>query len=143
MRSLATVLLILISSGPAWPQSLDGSLNGSINTALFGSLEGGVASGLSATVGPRQGPLMPGQSFDDNNRDFVARQELERAGFSLDACAPTQLDLNHSGCRPIRELSARAFSNYDLSMQAMRPLGGLILEGQMLDAEAGPAGPLD
>lgn len=140
MRVLA-LAFALTFSGPALAQSLNASLPSGLNGVLFGSLQGGIQSGFRTDVGPRQGPLMPGQTFDYT--DFTAQQQLQQLGFSLGGCAPTQLDRNHSGCRPIREFQSARPSAYDQSIQAMGPLGGLTLQGQTLAQEPGPAGPLE
>lgn len=140
MRYLV-LAIALTCSPPALAQALNASLAGSLNGLLFGGLQGGVASGFSSEVGPRQGPLMPGQTFE--YRDFTAERELERLGFTPGACAPSQLDLNHTGCRSIREFSARSASSYDLSIQAMGQLPGQTLQGVTLDIGPGPAGQLD
>lgn len=140
MRGLV-VVFALTAGVPALAQGLDASVGNSVDGLLFGSLKGGLASGFSADLGPRQGPLLPGQTFE--SRDAAAEREMERLGFAPGACAPSQLDLHNTGCRPIREFSARSFSPYDLSIQAMGPLSGQTLQGLTLPSQPGPAGPLD
>ncbi len=130
MRMFVALAVIGIA-GPAFAQSLDGSLGGGLQGGLSSGLgAGGLTSGLDGTLGSRQ--------------QGRTRARLEENGFSPEgACAPSQIDLNHSGCRPIRELSAGSISNYDLSIQAMRPLAGQELQGLTLDPGRGPVDSLD
>ena len=86
---------------------------------------------------------MPGQTYENDYTDYTAEQRLQQLGFTVGACALTQLDRNHSGCRPIREFLSGGSSTYDLSIQAMGPLGGLTLEGVTLSPGAGPASPFE
>ena len=126
-----TAILLLTLAGPVSAQSLDGSLGG--------GLQGGISSGLGA--GGLQSGLDGGLG---NRQQGRTRARLEENGFSQEgACAPSQIDLNHSGCRPIREFTPGSISNYDLSIQAMRPLAGQQVQGLVMEPGPGPAGPLD
>lgn len=128
---LPIVLLFLTLGGAATAQTLDGSLGSGVQGGVSSGLgAGGLQSGLDSSLGTRQ--------------QGRTRARLEENGFSgEDACAPGQIDLNRTGCRPVREFTANSISNYDLSIQAMRPMTGQQLQGLALDLGAGPAGPID
>lgn len=140
---------VVTSVAPAWAQSLDGSINatifGGITSGFQGSLSGGIDSGLGSRQVSRTAAILSADGFAStlNAGDAYTRQALERQGVSFDDCAPTQISVNRSGCRPIRDLATMTKSTYDTSLEAMRPLGGLTLSGQTLSPQAGPAGPLD
>lgn len=128
---IRVALLVLTFAGPALAQTLDGSLGGGIQGGITSGLgNGGLQSGLDSSLGTRQ--------------QGRTRARLEENGFSQEgSCAPTQIDLNHTGCRPLREFTAGSISNYDLSIQATRPITGLQLQGLTVEPGPGPAGPLD
>lgn len=127
MRMILGLFLVVLASGPVAAQSLDGSLSSQLNGGIASGLNGGIASGLAATLGSTQ---------MGSTRAITGRRELEHGG-----CAPSQFDLNHTGCRPIREFGLGSISSYDLSIQAMGPLQDVTLQGLTLDLGAGPARP--
>lgn len=110
-------------------QGFNASIAGDIGSGLNAGLQGGVPSGLFGSFGPE--------------RRSAAQTEMGPYLPEFGGCAPGQFDLNHSGCRPLREFSADSISTYDLSVQAMSPLSGMTLQGMTLSAGPGPAGPLD
>lgn len=119
--------LVLIASGPALAQSLDGSINSGLGGGIGSGLGGGIQSGLPGTLGSTERGRTGAR---------IDRMEVDTGG-----CAPGQVSLNRSGCRPIREVIQDAPSSYDLSIQAMSPLQGQTLRGLTLDPGSGPAGP--
>ena len=131
MRALLLVAAILAAPSPVVAQSLDGSLNGLLFGNLNSGLTGSLMSGLDGSIGTTQ-----------RSR---SRAQLEQEGFgAIGACAPTQIDRNHTGCRPIREFGLDyQSSGYDTSIQAMRPLGSVTLDSLILAPAPGPAGPLE
>lgn len=128
---IRAALLVLALAGPASAQSLDGSIASGLQGGISSGLgAGGLQSGLESSLGTRQ--------------QGRTRARLDESGFGPDgSCAPSQIDLNHTGCRPVREFTAGSVSNYDLSIQQMRPLTGLQLQGLTIEPGPGPAGPID
>ena len=136
MRGAAggVTLLTLLLTGPASAQQLDGSLNGLLFGSLNSGLSGNLPSSLSGTLG---------QAQEGRTR---AQTQLEERGFgAAGSCAPGQLDLNHSGCRPVAEFRSGLAGTtlYDQSAQGLRPLISNTLDGLILTEGGGPAGPLE
>lgn len=131
MRIALGLCFAILSAGCGMAQSLDGSLSSQLNGGIASGLNGGISSGLASTLGSTQ---------QGSTRAITGRRGLDYGG-----CAPSQLDLNHTGCRPLREIELElrlgAFSSYDQSIQAMGPLQDVILRGLTLDPGLGPAGP--
>ncbi|MDB5590571.1 hypothetical protein [Enterovirga sp.] len=137
IAAAAAILLAALSipGAASAQQGFNASISGDVAAGLGGGLQSGFHSGFS-------GALAPPTPRPRGPREEVYGPELPGAPFFPAECAPGQVNLNRTGCRPVRELSVGSLSSYDLSIQAMSPLGGTTLSGQTLTLPAGPAGPL-
>lgn len=122
MRAAILLLVLILLPAAAEAQGLNGGIAGGLNSGFSGSINGGISSGLVGAVGAlgqKPGAIRTGS-------------ELERLGFFLGSCAPGQVDINHTGCRPIRELGIDSVSTYDRSLAGTRPLADVTLQGLTL-----------
>lgn len=128
MRIGIALCVLALAGGEAGGQTLGGAVPSGINGGFQAGLNGGIASGFQSGLGSNEGS---------------GRAQTGRRGLTDVTCAPTQMDYNHTGCRPVREmgLEGGGMSLYDMSVQAMGPLQGLTLQGLTLEMGAGPAGP--